>query len=56
MTGGMHFMDRYNYDTERVRRCVIQYSTPDGLYPFCTINSGPVYRPYIEALHARPLA
>ena len=55
MTGGMHFMDRYNYDTERVRRCVIQYSTPDGLYPFCTINSGPVYRPYIEALHARPL-
>jgi 7,8-dihydro-6-hydroxymethylpterin dimethyltransferase len=56
MTGGMHFMDRYNYDTERVRRCVIQYSTPDGLYPFCTINSGPTYRPYIEALHARPLA
>jgi hypothetical protein len=56
MTGGMHFMDRYNYDTERVRRCVIQYSTPDGLYPFCTINSGPIYRPYIEALHARPLA
>jgi hypothetical protein len=41
MTGGMHFMDRYNFDTERVRRCVIQYSTPDGLYPFCTINTGP---------------
>jgi hypothetical protein len=56
MTGGMHFMDRYNYDTERVRRCVIQYSTPDGIYPFCTINSGPTYRPYIEALHARPPA
>ncbi len=56
MAGGMHFMDRYNYDTERVRRCVIQYSTPDGIYPFCTINSGPTYRPYIEALQARPLA
>jgi uncharacterized radical SAM superfamily Fe-S cluster-containing enzyme len=56
MAGGMHFMDRYNYDTERVRRCVIQYSTPDGIYPFCTINSGPSYRPYIEARHARPLA
>jgi uncharacterized radical SAM superfamily Fe-S cluster-containing enzyme len=56
MAGGMHFMDRYNYDTERVRRCVIQYSTPDGLYPFCTINCGPTYRPYIEAMHARPLA
>jgi uncharacterized radical SAM superfamily Fe-S cluster-containing enzyme len=39
-----------------VRRCVIQYSTPEGLYPFCTINSGPTYRPYLEALHARPLA
>jgi hypothetical protein len=55
MTGGMHFMDRYNYDTERVRRCVIQYSTPDGLYPFCTINCGPTYRPFVEALGARPL-
>jgi uncharacterized radical SAM superfamily Fe-S cluster-containing enzyme len=56
MAGGMHFMDRYNYDTERVRRCVIQYSTPDGIYPFCTINCGPSYRPFIEAMHARPLA
>jgi uncharacterized radical SAM superfamily Fe-S cluster-containing enzyme len=56
MTGGMHFMDRFNYDTERVRRCVIQYSTPEGIYPFCTINCGPTYRPYIEAMHARPLA
>ncbi len=55
MAGGMHFMDRYNYDTERVRRCVIQYSTPAGVFPFCTINCGPTYRPYIEALHARPL-
>ncbi len=55
MTGGMHFMDRYNYDTERVRRCVIQYSTPDGLYPFCTINCGPTYRPFVESLQARPL-
>jgi len=56
MAGGMHFMDRYNYDTERVRRCVIQYSTPDGIYPFCTINCGPTYRPFIEARNARPLA
>jgi uncharacterized radical SAM superfamily Fe-S cluster-containing enzyme len=56
MTGGMHFTDRYNYDTERVRRRVIQHSTSDGLYPICAINSGPTYRPYIEALCARPLA
>ncbi len=55
MAAGMHFMDRYNFDTERVRRCVIQYSTPDGLYPFCTINCGPTYRPYLERMYARPL-
>lgn len=55
MAAGMHFMDRYNYDTERVRRCVILYSTPDGMYPFCTINCGPTYRPYIEEMIAQPL-
>ncbi|NMB77650.1 MAG: radical SAM protein [Methanomicrobiales archaeon] len=43
--GTMHFMDNYNYDIERVRRCCIHYATPDGrLIPFCTYNSGPVYR------------
>lgn len=52
MAAGMHFMDRYNYDTERIKRCVILYSTPDGVYPFCTINGGPEYRPYIEQLIA----
>ena len=49
MVAGMHFMDSYNYDVERVKRCVINYSTPDGhLYPFCTYNSGPVFREKIE--------
>jgi hypothetical protein len=52
MAAGMHFMDRYNYDVERVRRCVIQYSTPDGIYPFCTINGGPTYRPHLERMIA----
>ena len=56
MAAGMHFMDRYNFDTERIRRCVILYSTPDGMYPFCTINGGPTYRPYLEQMIARPLA
>lgn len=43
--GMMHFMDRYNYDLDRVSRCCIHYATPDGrLIPFCTYNSGPVYR------------
>lgn len=55
MAAGMHFMDRYNFDTERIRRCGILYSTPDGMYPFCTINCGPQYRPYIERMIARPL-
>ena len=52
MAAGMHFMDRYNYDVERVKRCVIHYSTPDGIYPFCTYNSGPTYRPYIEKMYS----
>jgi uncharacterized radical SAM superfamily Fe-S cluster-containing enzyme len=42
---GMHFMDAYNYDLERVSRCGVHYSAPDGkIYPFCTYNSGPVHR------------
>jgi len=49
LVAGMHFMDSYNYDVERVKRCVIHYSTPDGtIYPFCTYNSGPVYREKVE--------
>ena len=54
MCAGMHFQDRYNYDVERIKRCVIHYSTPDGLYPFCTYNSGPTYRPFIEAMWSVP--
>lgn len=52
LTAGMHFMDRYNFDCERVKRCVILYSTVDGVYPFCTINGGPTFRPYIERMYA----
>ncbi len=53
MVAAMHFMDCYNYQVERVRRCVIHYSAPDGkLYPFCTYNSGPVYRDRIEKKHS----
>jgi uncharacterized radical SAM superfamily Fe-S cluster-containing enzyme len=49
MIGGMHFQDRYNYDVERVKRCVIHYAVPDGrIIPFCAYNSGPVYRTPIE--------
>jgi len=49
LVAGMHFMDRYNYETARTRRCVIHYADPDGhLYPFCTYNAGPVYRRRVE--------
>jgi hypothetical protein len=52
--GTMHFMDRYNYDLDRVSRCCIHYSTPDGkLVPFCTYNSGPVYRETIWKKYAK---
>ncbi|MFP4545507.1 MAG: tetraether lipid synthase Tes, partial [Methanomassiliicoccales archaeon] len=43
--GGMHFQDNYNYDIERVKRCVIHYVTPDmRIIPFCAYNGGPTYR------------
>jgi len=46
---GMHFMDAYNYDLERVSRCGVHYSAPDGkLYPFCSYNSGPTFRKRVE--------
>jgi hypothetical protein len=49
LVAGMHFMDRYNYETARTRRCVIHYADPDGrLYPFCTYNAGPTHRQAVE--------
>ncbi len=53
LCAGMHFQDRYNYDVERVKRCVILYSTPQGIFPFCTYNCGPQYRPRVEKEFAR---
>jgi uncharacterized radical SAM superfamily Fe-S cluster-containing enzyme len=52
MAAAMHFQDRYNYDVERVKRCVIHYSTADGLFPFCAYNSGPVHREKVEKKHS----
>lgn len=47
LLSAMHFMDPYNFDLERVQRCVIHYATPDGrIIPFCTMNS--IHRPKIE--------
>jgi uncharacterized radical SAM superfamily Fe-S cluster-containing enzyme len=49
LVAGMHFMDAYNYELERVRRCVIHYATPAGrIIPFCAYNGGFVHRTAIE--------
>ncbi|MCZ2073704.1 MAG: radical SAM protein [Bryobacteraceae bacterium] len=53
MVAGMHFMDHYNYDIERLKRCVIHYAAPNGLiYPFCAYNGGPTYRERIELAYS----
>ena len=48
MIGCMHFMDAWNFDLDRVRRCVIHYATIDGrIIPFCAFNN--IHRaPYEE--------
>jgi hypothetical protein len=53
--GGMHFQDAYNYDVDRVMRCVIHYATPDGrIIPFCAYNAGPTYREAVERKFSVP--
>lgn len=55
LVSAMHFMDSYNYDVERVKRCVIHYAAPNGLlYPFCAYNSGPCFREKIEKKYSIP--
>jgi len=49
----MHFMDNYNYNLERIRRCAVHYSAPNGLlYPFCTYNAGYTFRNKVEKAFA----
>ena len=55
LVSSMHFMDPYNFDLERVQRCVIHYATPDGrIIPFCTMNN--IHRAGVEKKYARPIA
>jgi hypothetical protein len=50
----MHFMDPWNFDQDRVKRCVIHYAVPDGrIIPFCSMNA--IYRSEIEKKFAKPL-
>lgn len=49
----MHFMDPWNFDQDRIKRCVIHYAVPDGrIIPFCTMNN--IYRQEIEKKFAKP--
>jgi len=53
LIGCMHFMDPYNFDLERVKRCTIHYAFPDGkIIPFCTMNS--IHRARLERAYAKP--
>lgn len=52
--GIMHFMDPYNFDIERVKRCGIHYIAPNmKIIPFCAYNI--FYREKTEKLFSRPL-
>jgi len=58
MIGDMHFMDTYNFDFQRVRKCTIHYLVPDERFggrviPFCTMNN--FHRPQIEKGLSVPL-
>ncbi|MDY7010004.1 MAG: radical SAM protein [Planctomycetota bacterium] len=53
LCAGMHFQDRYNYNVQRLKRCVILYSTPEGIFPFCSYNCGPEYRALVERKHSK---
>ena len=54
--GGMHFLDPYNYDIERVKRCGVHYVTPDcQVIPFCAYNGGPEYRVEVEKKFSMPI-
>ncbi len=51
LLGCMAFMDSYNFDVNRVRRCVVHYITPDKkIIPFCAYNN--VHRVAIEKDYA----
>jgi uncharacterized radical SAM superfamily Fe-S cluster-containing enzyme len=59
LIGSMHFMDPYNFDQQRVSRCVIHYGVPakagvpGPIVPFCAMNS--IHRPVIEKALGTPI-
>ncbi len=56
LMASMHFQDVYNYQVDRVNRCLVHYAAPDGrIYPFCSYNSGPCHRTRVEQQFAIPV-
>ncbi|KYC46172.1 MAG: molybdenum cofactor biosynthesis protein A [Candidatus Methanofastidiosum methylothiophilum] len=52
--GTMHFMDPFNFDLDRVKRCAIHYAMPDGSFiPFCSYNS--IHRENVEKRLTTPI-
>ena len=57
LMASMHFQDVYNYQIDRVNRCVVHYTAADGrIYPFCSYNSGPCHRNRVEKQFAVSMA
>ncbi len=56
--GIMHFMDLFNYDIERVKRCCIHYAMTDGrIIPFCAFNVIPEwYRDRSQRSQGMPIS
>ncbi len=54
MIGIMHFQDSWNFDLDRVQKCAIHYTTPDGkVRSFCTYNS--IHRQKVEKRFSVPI-
>jgi len=59
LVGSMHFMYPFNFDGERVCRCVIHYGVPakkgvpGPIIPFCAMNS--IHRPVVEKALGTPI-
>jgi uncharacterized radical SAM superfamily Fe-S cluster-containing enzyme len=59
LVGSMHFMDPYNFDADRVSRCVIHYGVPakagvpGPIIPFCAMNS--IHRATVEKALGKPI-
>jgi len=52
--GSMWFQDAWNLNVDRLQRCVIHYTTLDGIVPFCAYN-GLGYGDKIREKHSIPI-